>query len=366
MIRESPMEQDKPNDRPINDESSPGGPDARQTPATKPSTNQLVVGQSPPPLIDTVSAPPADEWEALRDRAELVARSARTSGTRRVYTAAWSDFTEFCRRYGKSALPADSETIGVYLAVRSTTLKFSTLKGRLVAIRQAHHYSEIPFASIHSEIRDVLAGIRRTCGADANPAPPLLQEHIELMVHALEPGLRGVRDRALILIGFYGALRRSEIAQITYDDLEFRRMGLKIQIRDPKTKAAMPDQVVVIPNSKKAHLCAVSALRQWLKDADIKSGPVFRPIPENRCLDRAICDRTVCRIVQGRASKAAIALEGVSGHSLRAGFATSAAFAGASVHDIMRHLRQRSAQSAAIYIRMGDLWRSNLVHRVVG
>lgn len=282
-------------------------------------------------------------------RAKDYLQNTRAKNTQKMYASAWREFEAFCAEHGHTALPASAEAVIAYItALADAGAKASTISVKLAAIRFAHHQHVDPTAL--PAVRLVWQGIRRTIGtAQRRKAPVTLQELRE-MVAACGDDLRGLRDRALLLLGWAGAFRRSELASLDVEDLHVNGV-LKVHLKRSKTDQEGAGSVKVIPATG-GDLCPVSALRAWLEAAEIRSGAVFRSIDRWGWLrDSRLSDRDIARIVKRLAEAAGLDPRQFSGHSLRAGFVTTAATAGVPEWQIQEVTGHKSAQVLRRYIR---------------
>lgn len=316
----------------------------------------------------TVVAVTVDEagLQAVAARARDYALKAKAANTVRAYRADWRDFAAWCEERGLQPLPAAPETVALYVAhLADAGRKASTIQRRLSAISQAHQAAGHESPTKSAAVRAVWAGIRRERGTAQEGKAPVVTEDIRAMVAALSEGLIGIRDRALLLVGFAGAFRRSELVGLDVEDVEFAREGLVVRIRRSKTDQEGQGHVIGIPYGSNPATCPVRALRAWLKASGINSGPVFRPVNRHgQVLPRRLSDKAVALIVKRAAEAAGLDPARYAGHSLRAGFATAAAAAGAPERAIMAQTRHKSVTVARRYIRLGSLWAENAAARV--
>ena len=307
---------------------------------------------------------------------ERFAAVSRSVATARAYAADWADFNAFCKQRGTCSLPAPPDTVGHYLAERATTLRPATLDRRLAAIAAHHREAGFPLALKHPAIARVRAGIRRTLGTAPTQKEPLTAEDVRALVAALPRTLAGTRDRALLLLGFAGAFRRSEMVALTRRDLVFTSEGLAVVLRRAKEDQEGRSQIKGIPFGADPVSCPVQAVKAWLLAAKLGEGPLFRPMDRHGNLAAAplsgdavaaIVKRAVATAAKAEGlPKAAIAerVRAVAGHSLRSGFVTSAAAAGAHEWEIMRHTGHKQAETVRRYIRLGSLFSHNLAGKV--
>src|SRR5262249_2926521 len=195
--------------------------------------------------------------------------------TRRAYRADWQDFTSWCEKYRRPALPASADTVAYYLADRSETLRTSTLQRRLATIAEAHRIGGHDLPTRHAQVKFVWAGIRREKGMAQAHVKPVLTKHIRLMLAHLPNSLLGVRDRALILLGFAGAMRRSELVGLDVTDVALDDEGLVVVVRKSKTDQSGEGRKIGIPKGQHTETCPVGAIQKWVDQAGIEEGPLF-------------------------------------------------------------------------------------------
>jgi site-specific recombinase XerD len=303
----------------------------------------------------------SDNLKAAVAAAQEFARLATAPNTRKAYRSDWADFAAWCAREHLAALPASPESIGLYLASLAGTHKISTIVRRLAAITKQHRNRgyESPASLKHSAVHDVIAGMRRKRGTRPEPKRALLTDELRAMVTAIPSTPHGLRDRALLLIGFAGGFRRSELAALDCGDVEDGDEGLKILIRRSKTDQGGEGRLVGIPYGSDPKTCPVRAYRKWIAAACITAGPVFRAFRNRTMMDDAITDQVVARVVKKSAERVGIPANVLAGHSLRSGLATTAARNGASEMSIMRQTGHKSVQMVRRYIRAGSLFHDN-------
>lgn len=306
--------------------------------------------------------------ELVAERARDYARNARAANTFRAYRSDWADFTSWAEASGRQPLPADPDTVALYLTfLADVGLKASTLQRRLSAISQAHKTAGHETPTRSSKVSLVWSGIRRTIGTAQEGKAPALIEDLRAIVDAMAPRRRGqgwrmleLRDRALLLVGFAGAFRRSELVAIDVEDLDLGRAGLVIFERRSKTDQDGHGRRIGIPYGSRTDTCPVRALEAWLEAAGIDSGAVFRRVNRHgQVLDQRLSGEAVAIVVKRRAQAVGMDPHRLGGHSLRAGLATSAAAAGASERAIMNQTGHRSVTMVRRYIRDGELFRGN-------
>ena len=296
---------------------------------------------------------------SLSTQARDYLRQAKAANTQRAYRADWTHFTEWCSRHDRTPLPATEETLVLYFSNLASTHKPSTLSRRLSAISQAHKLAGLATPTSGAILRNLLAGIRRAKGTAPAVKSPVLSEDIRRIVETTPETLQGWRDRALLLVGFAGAFRRSELVSLDYADLDFQSAGLVVTLRRSKTDPEGQGRKVGIPPGSGV-TCPLRALRKWIEAAAIASGPVFRPINcHGQIRSVRLSDKAVALVLKRCAQSAGLDPARYAGHSLRAGLATSAAMRGASERSIMNQTGHRSVQMVRRYIRDGELFRDN-------
>jgi site-specific recombinase XerD len=294
------------------------------------------------------------------ERAWEFARHSKAENTLRGYRADWRDFCGWCERNGQRALPALPEAVAAYIAECAGRLRVGSIQRRLNAIAEAHKAVGLESSTASGMVRNTMKGIRRANGTAPVQKAPALTADIRAMVENTDTGLIGLRDRALILLGFAGAFRRSEVVGLNLADLAFSRDGLTVFLRRSKTDQEGQGRKIGIPYGANPETCPVRTLQTWLDQAALAEGPVFRSLNRHGQLrPRRLGGVDVARIVKKLAQRAGLDPAKYAGHSLRAGHATSAAASGASERSIMNQTGHRSVQMVRRYIREGSLFREN-------
>lgn len=312
----------------------------------------------PEPIIPASLEP----WVAP---ARHYAEAARARNTMRAYDADWRDFAAWCDSRQCPALPAEGQTLALYLThlAADRGLRPSTIQRRLVAINHLHEISGLPSPTLHPAVRSVHAGIRRQHRTAPVSKAPLLVEQLRLLLDQAAvrtPPLRALRDRALLLTGFAGALRRSELVALRHADLEFVAEGLVLRIPTSKSDPEGRGQLIGIPFGHHSRTCPVRALAEWLERAAITEGPIFRPISRGGRLGHGpLNDHRVAQLIKELCAAAGLDPAPFAGHSLRSGFATTAARAGVHERAIMQQTRHISLATLRRYIHRGGLFSAN-------
>ena len=287
-----------------------------------------------------------------------LAQAEKAVSTRKAYGTDFRLFRTWCDTKGVSALPAAPETVAAYLAAQARTSRPSTLGRRVAAIRYAHKLAELPLPTDAEGVKATMRGIRRTLGSARIRKAPAVAAAMLGMVAGAPDNLAGLRDRALLLLGFAGAFRRSELVALDVNDIEETEAGLRVTIRYSKTD--QDGQGVTIAIARGDVACPVKALRGWLDGAGIDAGPLFRPINKaSRVAQARLTDRSVANIVKAYAERAGFDASTFSGHSLRSGFLTSAASNGASIFKMMDVSRHKSVDTLRGYVRDAELFRDH-------
>jgi site-specific recombinase XerD len=331
---------------------------------------------------------PAELTEALQSATDYAAAS-KSDATRRAYRSDWIDFTAWCEGTGLAAMPCSQATLASYLAqLADRGKRVSTIRRRVAAIAYAHRLKGETSPHDSEAVRAVLAGIRRKVGVAVKRKAPATAQTVQKMTRrgrgenesrvsgsgsppdgasalGLEGGkrasadLRLLRDRALLLLAFAAALRRSELVGLDVADLEFLEAGVIVHIRASKTDQERAGQQVPVPNGKK--LKVVDALRAWLAAAAIDEGPVFRPIAKGgrRIIAARLTDRSVATIVKKYAAAIGLDAAAFSAHSMRAGFVTTALERGVDPLNVGRITRHRDLETLRVYDRRAKLFKDH-------
>lgn len=290
------------------------------------------------------------------------ARAARSAATRRAYRSDFALFSSWCEARRVPALPAAPETIAAFLAAEANRgTKVSTIGRRLAAIRYAHKLAGHEPPTNSEAVKATLRGIRRTAGSAPARKAPATADKILAMVDKADRNVKGLRDRALLLLGFAGAFRRSELVALDVFDLQFCDGGLRVTIRRSKTDQDGLGVVIAIARGSIA--CPVDAVRAWVKAASIDDGALFRPVTRTgKIAARRLSTRAVAELVKCYARRAGLKAADFSGHSLRSGFLTSAAAHGASIFKMMDVSRHKSIDTLRGYVRDAEMFRDHAGH----
>ena len=284
-------------------------------------------------------------------------RNSKAANTLRAYQADFKDFSAFCSRNGLNSMPTEPKILSLYLTHLSATSKFSTLKRRIASISVIHKIKGHYLDTKHPLIMENLHGIKRVKGSNQKAKKPILINDLKLIIHAIDQANQSenkkIRDKALILIGFSGGFRRSELVNIEYEDLEFVNEGVKIFIKRSKTDQSGEGMIKAIPYFDNNNYCPVISLKEWINVSEIKSGKIFK-----------ISDRSVALIIKKYASLSGLDPNRYGGHSLRSGFATSAAESGAEERNIMTMTGHKTTQMVRRYIQEANLFKNNALNKI--
>ena len=284
-------------------------------------------------------------------------KNSKSANTLRAYESDYKDFSIFCAKNNFSSMPADPKIISLYLTHLSQTCKFSTLKRRIASISVIHKLKDRYIDTNHPIIRENLLGIKRLKGSNQKAKKPILindlKQIIDVMCKLDIREIRKTRDKALILIGFAGGFRRSELVALEIDDVEFVREGVKIFVKRSKTDQSGEGMTKAIPSFDNALYCPVLHLQDWMAKGKSKNKKIF-----------PISDKSVALIIKKYANLAGLDGDKYAGHSLRSGFATSTAEAGAEERNIMTMTGHKTTQMVRRYIQEANLFKNNALNKI--
>lgn len=290
---------------------------------------------------------------SLTDEARALVRAAKSANTRRAYKSAWRDFEHWCKQFHFAPLPASASVIVEYLRLLADYSTVSTLQVKLAAISFAHTAAHQPDPTDTPEVRAVMAGIRRQLGTAPNKKAPITRADLERMITSLPDTLTGKRDKAILLIGFAGAFRRSELIALDVKHIVFLEDRAVITLEKSKTDQEGRGAKKHIPRmDDDPDLCPVAALQAWLFAAGIQSGAVFRKVDRwGKVWERRLNSGTVAEIVKSAARAAGLNPDVMAGHSLRSGFITSAAGRNVAEWKIQQVSKHKSVDVLRGYIQ---------------
>jgi len=295
-------------------------------------------------------------------------KSSKASNTLRAYKADYNNFAGFCVKNGFKPMPSQPKIISLYLTYLSKSCKFSTLKRRLASISVIHRLSGHYIDTKHPMITENLMGIKRIKGSYQKAKKPILIKDLKLLIDVIDECQmhncdldetyqkrvnKFIRDKAIILIGFAGGFRRSELVNIEYEDIEFVTEGVKIFVKRSKTDQSGEGMTKAIPYFTNSNYCPVLSLKEWINKSEIKYGKIFD-----------ISDKTVALIIKKYASLSGLNPNRYAGHSLRSGFATSAAEFGAEERNIMTMTGHKTTQMVRRYIQEANLFKNNALNKI--
>lgn len=298
----------------------------------------------------------------LMEKAKAFAESGISDNTRRAYRSDWNHYSAWCESVKLEALPAKSTTIVLYIThLAEEGAKVSTIRRRMAAISKAHNIAEVDSPVDNGKVKAVFKGIRREKGTAQDKKKAVFTSDIQVMLSQLPAKLIGVRNRALLLVGFAGGFRRSELTGLNIEDVEFCREGVILSIRSSKTDQEGEGIRIGIHHGNHEKTCPVAALQRWIDEAELEGGPLFRPIDRHsNVAKKRLNSNSVAAIVKRCALTAGLDPAKYAGHSLRSGLVTTAALNDAPVSSIMRQTRHTSFDTVRGYIREGTLFRQNV------
>ena len=284
-------------------------------------------------------------------------KNSKANNTIRAYESDFKDFSLFCIKNSLISMPTEPKVLSIYLTHLSKTCKFSTLKRRIASIKVIHKMKGHYLDTKHPLVMENLLGIKRINGAHQKAKKPLLINNLKVIIKAINElekvKIKKIRDKSLLLLGFAGGFRRSELVNIEFNDLEFVEEGIKILIQRSKTDQLGEGSIKAIPYFKNVEYCPVTNLKNWIKIKNITSGKVFN-----------ISDKSVSLILKKYALLAGLDPRKYSGHSLRSGFATSAAESGAEERNIMAMTGHKTTQMVRRYIQEANLFKNNALNKL--
>jgi len=290
---------------------------------------------------------------------DYISRS-KSGNTKTAYRKDWSAFVAYCQKMNLTALPALPEMVGDYLTeMANKGRKVSTIRRHVASISQAHQTAGCESPTHTTYIRDLLKGIANELGTAPDSKKAAKLSDIRNMLNTLGIRLIDFRDRALLTIGFAGAFRRSELVALNVEDIEVISDGLVITIRRSKTDQEGAGRKIGIPYGSHRETCPVRSYQAWLEQSEITEGPVFRSVDRHRHIKARMSDRAVALVVKRSAGAAGLDPKQYAGHSLRSGFATTAAEANVTERSIMKQTGHKSVQMVRRYIHEGSLFKNN-------
>ena len=308
--------------------------------------------------------------KVLQEETLINLKNSKASNTVRAYKSDFSDFGVFCVQNGFKSLPSEPKVVSLYLTHLSTKdAKMSTLKRRLVSIGVIHKLKGHYLDTKHPAIIENIMGIKRRKGSFQKAKKPILINSLKKIINVIDQQkkeeIKKLRDRSIILIGFSGGFRRNEIVSLDYDDLDFVPEGLKLSIRRSKTDQFGEGFTKALPYFDSSQYCPVVSLKKLLDLSKIRSGPVFRRFSKGSKLsENRLTDQTVALLIKEYLNLAGIDSQNFSGHSLRSGFATSAAESGVEERNIMAMTGHKSTEMVRRYIKEANLFKNNALNKI--
>ena len=296
-------------------------------------------------------------------------KSSKANNTLRAYKSDFKDFGLFCAKHGFSSMPTEPKVVSLYLTHLSAKSKVSTIRRRLVSIGVVHKLKGHYLDTKHPIIIENLMGIKRKKGSNQIAKKPILINHLKAIINVIDEQkiekIKKLRNRTLILIGFGGGFRRTELISINHEDLDFVDEGLKITLTRSKTDQFGEGLVKGLPYFINEKYCPVTSLKNWINLSKIKTGPIFRRFAKGSILTKnRLTDQSVVLIIKNCLKLAGIENKNFSGHSLRSGFATVAAESGADERSIMAMTGHKTTQMVRRYIREANIFKNNALSKI--
>jgi site-specific recombinase XerD len=297
-------------------------------------------------------------------------KSSKAINTIRAYKSDFKDFGAFCAKHTFRVLPTEPKIVALYLTYLSAKdAKVSTLKRRLVSIGMIHKLKGHYLDTKHPVIIENLMGIKRTKGSIQIGKKPILINHLKAIVDEINKEkteeIKKIRDKSIILVGFAGGFRRTELISVDYEDLEFVSEGVKITLRKSKTDQFGEGMTKGLPYFTNETYCPVAHLKKWIKISNIKDGPVFRRFAKGCSLtSNRLTDQSIALLIKRYLALAGIENKNYSGHSLRSGFATVSAESGADERSIMAMTGHKTTQMVRRYIREANIFKNNALSKI--
>ena len=307
---------------------------------------------------------------ALKEETLLNLKSSKASNTVRAYKSDFKDFSLFCLQNGFETIPTVPKVVSLYLTHLSTkNVKISTIKRRLVSIGVIHKLKGHYLDTKHPSIIENIMGIKRRKGSFQKSKKPLLINNLKTLINVIddnnEEEIKVLRDRSIILVGFAGGFRRNEIVSLDFDDLNFVNEGVKINLKRSKTDQFGEGLIKALPYFENNKYCPVISIEKWIKISGINSGPLFRRFTKGpKILKNRLSNQTVALLIKKYLKLAGINSENYSGHSLRSGFATSAAESGVDERNIMAMTGHKSSEMVRRYIKEANLFKNNALNKI--
>ena len=308
--------------------------------------------------------------KTIQEETILNLKASKANNTIRAYKSDFHDFALFCVKNGFKSLPTNPKTVSLYLTYLATNdNKISTIKRRIVSIGVVHKTKGHYLDTKHPAIVENLLGIKRRKGVKQKGKKPLLINDLKQLINVIDEEnsseIKIARDRTIILLGFGGGFRRNELVSLNYEDLEFVNEGMKINIKKSKTDQFGEGSIKALPYFDNPHYCPVKSIQSWIKISKINQGSIFRKFHKGIKLSNIrLSDQSVALLIKYYLDLAGIDNKNYSGHSLRSGFATSAAEAGAEERSIMAMTGHKSTEMVRRYIKEANLFKNNALNKI--
>ena len=308
--------------------------------------------------------------KSIEEETILNLKASKSKNTIRAYKSDFHDFGLFCAKNGFKSLPTNPKTVSLYLSYLSTNdIKISTIKRRLVSVGVVHKLKGHYLDTKHPSIIENLMGIKRRKGIKQKGKKPLLINDLKNIIKVIDQEnkseIKVSRDRTIILLGFGGGFRRNELISLDWEDLDFVNEGLKINIKKSKTDQFGEGSIKALPYFDDHRYCPVRSIQKWLKISNINTGPLFRKFHKGMKLSKIrLSDQSVALLIKEYLNKIGVDNSNYSGHSLRSGFATSAAEAGAEERSIMAMTGHKSTEMVRRYIKEANLFKNNALNKL--
>jgi len=308
--------------------------------------------------------------KALQEETLLNLKNSKANNTVRAYKSDFNNFRLFCAQNGFKSLPSEPKIVSLYLTHLSTKeVKISTLKRRLVSIGVIHKLKGLYLDTKHPSIIENIMGIKRRKGSIQTGKKPLLIKYLKEIINVIDDikndEIKKFRDRSILLIGFSGGFRRNEIISLDYEDLNFVEEGLKIIVKRSKTDQFGEGSVKAIPYFDNGQYCPVISVQKWIEISNISSGSLFRRLSKgSKLTENRLTDQSVALLLKKYLKLAGMDSKNYSGHSLRSGFATSAAESGVEERSIMAMTGHKSTEMVRRYIKEANLFKNNALNKI--
>jgi site-specific recombinase XerD len=308
--------------------------------------------------------------KTIQEETILNLEASKANNTIRAYKSDFHDFGLFCVKNGFKSLPTNPKTVSLYLTYLATKdNKISTIKRRIVSIGVIHKMKGYYLDTKHPAIVENLLGIKRRKGVKQKGKKPLLINDLKLLINVIHKEnsskIKIARDRTIILLGFGGGFRRNELVSLDYEDLDFVNEGIKINIKKSKTDQFGEGSIKALPYFDNPHYCPVKSIQSWIKISKINKGAIFRKFHKGiKMSNNRLSDQSVALLIKYYLDLAGIDNKNYSGHSLRSGFATSAAEAGAEERSIMAMTGHKSTEMVRRYIKEANLFKNNALNKI--